>query len=64
MRIAGMYSFKGGAEAVTARYPELLQEVKDVIRDVDTSLAKTKQSKERTMMDLMLFRAAGQNDFL
>ncbi len=55
MRIAGMYSFKGGQEEVTARYPELLQEVKDVIRDVDTSAAKTKQSKEKTMMDLMLF---------
>ncbi|MGP8260019.1 MAG: hypothetical protein ACLQM6_08725 [Acidobacteriaceae bacterium] len=55
MRIAGIYSFNGGTEAVNAIYPKLVQEVRDVIGMVDATKHKTKKSIEKTMMDRMLY---------
>ena len=55
MRIAGVYSFNGGTEAVTKTYPDLLTEVNAVIKMVDSSKHKTKESTEKTMMGRMLF---------
>lgn len=55
MRVAGVYSFKGGKEEVTSRYPDLLTEVNAAIKAVDTDLYKTKLSKEKTMSGRRLF---------
>lgn len=55
MRIAAVYSFNGGTEAVSEHYPDLLTEVNAVIKTVDSSQHKTKQSTEKTMMGRMLF---------
>lgn len=55
MRIAGVYSFHGGKEAVTHAYPDLITEVNAVIKSVDASLYKNKTSKEKTMPGQMLF---------
>lgn len=49
MRIAAVYSFNKGKEVVTERYPNLfnlLVEVNEVIRTVDASQCKTKESEE------------------
>ncbi len=61
MRIAGVYSFNGGKEAVTKAYPDLLTEVNAAIKAVKASRHKTKQSDEKTMMGRMLFSPASLN---
>ncbi len=55
MRVAGMYSFNGGKEAVTERYPLLIPEVNAAIRRVNAAEHKVKTSKEKTMPGRMLF---------
>lgn len=55
MIIAGRYSFKQGAERVGERYPKLLAEIEDVIKQVKAGRLKTKVSKEKTMPGQMLF---------
>lgn len=62
MRIAGVYSFNGGTEAVTERYPSLLPEVNAVIKSIDASQHKTKESTERTMPGRMLFSPRSLNE--
>lgn len=62
MRLAGVYSFNGGKEAVTERYPALLVEVNDVIKAVDASLYKIKESKEKTKTGRMLYDPTSMND--
>ncbi len=61
MRIAGIYSFKGGKEQVTKLYPDLLPEVNQAISAVDASLYKTKTSDEVTMMGRMLYSPRALN---
>ena len=61
MKIAGVYSFNGGVEAVTKIYPDLLTEVNDAIKTVDASQHKTKESTEKTMMGQMLFSPKALN---
>lgn len=61
MRVAGVYSFNGGTEAVTEHYPDLLTEVDEVIKTVDASQHKTKESTEKTMMGQMLFSPKSLN---
>ena len=61
MRIAGVYSFNGGTEAVARQYPDLLTEVHDAIRTVDASRHKTKESTEKTMMGQLLFSPKSLN---
>lgn len=61
MRIAGRYSFKGGREAVTERYPALLAEVEDAIRSVDAATHKTKASKEKTKQGRVLYSPGSMN---
>lgn len=46
MRQAALYSFNGGKEAVTERYPHLLVEVNEVIKVIDASLYRDKLSEE------------------
>ena len=61
MRLAGVYSFNGGKEAVTERYPKLLVEVNDVIKAVDASRHKIKASKEKTKTGRILFDPTSLN---
>lgn len=61
MRIAGVYSFNGGTEAVSKHYPDLLTEVNAAIKIVDASQHKTKESIEKTMMGQMLFSPKSLN---
>ncbi|QKZ15912.1 BglII/BstYI family type II restriction endonuclease [Spirosoma sp. KUDC1026] len=55
MRIAGIYSFNGGKEFVEENFPEQLAELKAAIKAIDASKAKTKKSKEQTMVGKMLY---------
>lgn len=55
MRVAAIYSFNGGKEAVTAKYPVLLREVQEAIGATDASAHKTKVSEEKTMPGQVLF---------
>lgn len=62
MQIAGTYSFNGGQRAVTRKYPDLLEEIKQAITQVDTGICKTKASKEKTMAGTMLFSPVAMNE--
>lgn len=62
MRIAGVYSFNGGKEAVAQRYPDLMTEVNEIIKNVDSTGCKTKESTEKTMVGRMLFSPRALND--
>lgn len=62
MRIAGIYSFNGGERAVAKTYPNLIVEVNDVIRAVNSATHKTKESTEKTMLGRMLFNPRSLND--
>jgi hypothetical protein len=55
MRVAGEYSFNGGADAVQQRYLALLSEIYDVIGSVDAQISKTKVSEEKTTPRKLLF---------
>lgn len=61
MKVAGIYSFKGGKEEVSHRYADLLKEVYAVIRAVKAVHHKTKVSKEKTMPGKMLFSPSSIN---
>lgn len=62
VRVAGVYSFNGGEEAVTKTYPDLMVEVNDALKEVDSTKHKTKESTEKTMMGRMLFNPRSLND--
>jgi len=55
VKIVAMYDFKGGKKAVEKRYPQELKEIKQIITSIDSTLYKTKKSKEKTMKGKMLF---------
>lgn len=55
MIIAAQYSFNGGAEAVSAHYPDLLKEIEGVIGGVSANKFKLKRSTEKTMKGQMLY---------
>lgn len=55
MRLAGVYSFNGGEDFITKRYPTLLVEINDTIKAVDASQLKTKESEESKMVGRMLY---------
>jgi hypothetical protein len=61
LRLAAQYSFKNGLKQITRRYPHLLAEVKDAIRAVDATQAKTKLSKEKTKVGRMLYSPVALN---
>lgn len=62
MRIAAIYPFNNGEEAVRANYPDLLQEIEEAIAAVDASSCKNKKSKERTMMGEILYSPVALNE--
>jgi hypothetical protein len=47
MIIAGEYSFKDGKSVIENQFSDELQEVKQVIAAVDSSMCKVKMSKEK-----------------
>jgi hypothetical protein len=49
MKIAGVYSFNGGKEAIEIKFGAELREVKQIIAAVDSIQYKTKTSLEKTM---------------
>ena len=55
MRVVAEYSFNQGKEEIQARYPHLLHEVREVIREVNADDHRLKESKEKTMMGRMLY---------
>jgi hypothetical protein len=61
MKIAAVYSFNNGTEAVTKQYPALIPEVNEVIKSIDSSKHKTKSSEEKTMPGQMLFSPSSLN---
>jgi hypothetical protein len=62
MILAAQYSFKNGLNEITQRYSHLLAEVKDAIRAIDASQAKTKVSKEKTMPGKKLYSPVALNE--
>jgi hypothetical protein len=61
MKIVGVYSFNGGAEAVQKNYARELEEVKKILARVDAKKHKTKQSKEKTMPGKVLYSPRALN---
>lgn len=61
MKVGGIYSFNGGAEALAERYPAELGEVHSIIRSVDANLHRTKTSFEKTMPGRILFQPKSLN---
>lgn len=55
MKIVATYNFNGGKRAVEEKYHKELSEIKEILNAVDSSLYKTKESEESTMMGQMLF---------
>ncbi len=61
MRIAGIYSFNKGVEVVNRQYPDLLDEIRQCIAQIDAALCKTKSSKEKTMPGALLYSPVDLN---
>lgn len=61
MRIAGIYSFNNGKEAITQKHRPELDEVLQIIEAVDAEQGKTKISKEKTMRDKVLYSPPALN---
>ena len=61
MIVGGIYSFNGGKEAVEQNYAAELSEVYAAIEAVDASIYKTKVSREKTMLDRVLYRPSELN---
>jgi hypothetical protein len=59
MKVVYEYSHLGGSEIMIVRYPEILKQIYDVISSV-TAL-KLKKSREKTMMDRMLYSPTNMN---
>lgn len=61
MKLAAAYSFNGGKEEVTSRFPVLLTEINQAIGEVDASIHRTKRSTEKTMPGKMLYSPKSLN---
>jgi len=61
MKIVGIYSFNGGAEAVQENYVRELEEIKKILARVDAKKHKTKRSEEKTMRGKVLFSPRSLN---
>jgi len=61
MKIAGVYSFNGGQEAIKSRFAVELREVEQVIMTVDSEEYKTKVSREKTMPGKKLYSPRALN---
>jgi hypothetical protein len=61
MKIGALYSFNRGREIVEAKYPAELAEITDIIDCVDSTVLKTKISREKTMPGKALFSPKALN---
>ncbi len=61
MRIVARYSFNEGEEYINNNFPQLLQEVEEVITGVQAHRCKTKKSAEKTMSGRILFSPPALN---
>ena len=61
MKIAGVYSFNGGKEAIEANFSVELSEVKQIVASVDGAQYKTKTSHEKTMPGKKLYSPRALN---
>jgi restriction endonuclease BglII len=61
MSILGKYSFAGGEEFITSKFPQQLQEIEEAIQSVDAARCLTKESKEKTMSGKMLYSPSDLN---
>jgi hypothetical protein len=61
VRIAGVYSFKGGKEIIQADFATDLQEIEEAIVAIDGTKHKTKVSKEKTMPGRILYEPGSLN---
>jgi len=61
MRIAGIYSFNNGKEAITQQHRPELDEVLQIIEAVDAEQGRTKISQEKTMRDRVLYSPPALN---
>lgn len=55
MKIVARYDFNGGKAAVQTKYASEFAQIEAVINSIDSTLYKTKESSEVTMMGKMLF---------
>jgi len=62
MRIAGIYSFNHGKEAITQYHKQQLNEVLQVIEAVDAEKHKTKESREKTMLGRLIYSPPALNN--
>jgi len=61
MKIAGEFSFNNGATYIAKHHQALLNEVYEAIERVDSSVCKTKKSKEKTMRGRKLYSPKALN---
>jgi len=59
MKVVYEYSHLGGSEILTVRYPEINQQIYDVIKNVTAE--KTKQSREKTKLGRLLYSPIQMN---
>ncbi len=61
MIVGGIYSFNAGRTVIERDYADALSEVYAAIETIDASLYKTKVSREKTMLDRVLYRPSALN---
>jgi len=61
MKIVGIYSFNRGYEIIKQKYPDLLAEVKKIVKRVDAQKYRTKTSREKTMRGQILYSPVALN---
>lgn len=61
MIIAAEFSFNKGKELIDKKYNDQLNDVREVISEVDSSLCKTKESKEKTMPGRIIYSPKALN---
>ena len=61
MKICAKYSFNNGSEVLKEKYPELLGQIEEIVRDINASECKTKESKEKTMSGRLLYSPVALN---
>ncbi|MBI5493241.1 MAG: restriction endonuclease [Deltaproteobacteria bacterium] len=61
MKISGIYSFNKGEKFIKAKYPSLLEEIKEVVKQTKAEKHLTKKSREKTMTGKMLYSPKSLN---
>lgn len=64
MKIVAEFDFNGGKALIESHFSNELAELKQAISQVDASIYRTKESKEKTMLGKMLYSPVGINKAL